>query len=119
MIDAALCDQGVTEPRLAALFENLGSQGACALTIAWLDSDQRYFGQGLRQNGWKLWMAQDFSEYNRDHQHLGVPERPVQHGRVFAWISFKERDPGAGISRDHRSVFNSATVLEKRTLPLS
>lgn len=72
MIEAALRDERVCQARLTAFGEGLGSKGPCSLPIAGLDLDQRHGRETLRYFQRKLWIAQDFGKYRRNHQHLAV-----------------------------------------------
>ena len=94
-IDAALGNERVTETRLAALFQN-----------------ERSFLSTLDRSG-----SLRSSVGDRNHYYLPVFERFVEQLRIVAKLTLQEGYPGACVSRNHRSVFSSADVREKRTLP--
>jgi len=48
---------------------------------------------------------------------LPIRKAPIEHLDVFTRLTLKERDLGTRIGCDHRSIFRSAEVREKRTLP--
>jgi hypothetical protein len=119
MIYADLCNQCVPQPRLAS-----HGQHSCSLTSGAFPKTILQFQkwQSCKRSAdlrIQPRIAQQFCQDHRSHNYLLVGKGSIQQLCIFAAFPLQECNPGAGVRRDHRSVFSSAAVRENRTLPRS
>ena len=116
-VDARLGDQGVSKPGFSFSGKDLCAKPSGPIPESVSQRDQWEFEESLSHRSREFRVAQQFCQYRRRHYHLAGLKRLGQGVNIVSLLSLKERNPGTGVSRDHRSAFNSSSVLENRTFP--
>src|SRR5258708_10421872 len=116
-VDTGLSDERITQASPSSSCQHFCAEQARALPVAVCDLYQGQSSEALSDLGRQLRVAQKLTEDDWRHYRLFVAERPAKQFYVVLCGPLKIRDPRAGVSRDHRSSFNSSTEREKRTLP--
>jgi len=120
VIETALGDQRVRQPRSAPPPDQLRPQAARPLPVAVRDGKQRQAPKQDLDAPRELGIAEELGQNDGRQTGLTVGEQALDDGDVGALCSGEVRDPGARIDRDQRRSFRSSLQsTENATRPRS